>query len=73
MLTQLVGIAVADAQSPLHCYDPYLLEGVDGRLRPIAEPALVDSYVDILIRNGRTDTEAIGSGGRAPIRPGAGR
>ncbi|MET8875979.1 hypothetical protein [Nocardia sp. NPDC004604] len=72
MPTQLVGIAVADAQSPLHGYDPYLREGVDGRLRPIAEPALVDSHADILIRNGRTVIEAIGSGSRAPIRPGTG-
>ncbi|MFX0575727.1 xanthine dehydrogenase family protein molybdopterin-binding subunit [Nocardia nepalensis] len=61
LLAQVIDLAIADDKSPLHGYDPHLLEGVDGRLRPKAEPTLVDSYADVLGRRGLTDIEAIGS------------
>ncbi|QIS15380.1 xanthine dehydrogenase family protein molybdopterin-binding subunit [Nocardia arthritidis] len=61
LLAQLIAIAIADEQSPLHGYAPDLIEGVDGRLRPKAEPSLVDPYDAVLTRNHLTDIETIGT------------
>ncbi|MFD0365592.1 xanthine dehydrogenase family protein molybdopterin-binding subunit [Nocardia sp. GCM10030253] len=61
LLDQLIRLAIADEQSPLHGYAPDLIEGVDGLLRPKSEPAPTDSYADVLGRSGLTDIEAIGS------------
>ncbi|WP_069164231.1 xanthine dehydrogenase family protein molybdopterin-binding subunit [Nocardia altamirensis] len=61
LLAKLIDIAVADIDSPLRGRTPDEIEGVDGRLRLIADPSVADAYADILARNQLSDIETTGS------------
>jgi xanthine dehydrogenase YagR molybdenum-binding subunit len=64
---QLVRLAVADQQSPLHGLDPGQVEVAGGTLTSRAKPGASDSYAGLLQRNRRLDTEALGSWTPPPV------
>jgi xanthine dehydrogenase YagR molybdenum-binding subunit len=64
---QLIGMAVADAGSPLHGVDPAAVEVRDGRMVLRDQPGTGESYGDLLLRNHLADVEAPGSWTPPPL------
>ena len=64
---QLVRMAVADQQSPLHGVDPGAVEVAGGTLTSRAKPGASDGYAELLQRNRRLDAEALGSWTPPPV------
>jgi len=57
----LVALAVGDRASPLHGLSPSSVAAGGGHLRSTLDPAIGESYADLLRRNRRLDMEALGS------------
>jgi xanthine dehydrogenase YagR molybdenum-binding subunit len=64
---QLVAMAVADPQSPLHGVDPATVDVHDGRMTPAGQPDGGETYGQLLQRNRRLDAEALGSWTPPPL------
>jgi xanthine dehydrogenase YagR molybdenum-binding subunit len=64
---QLVSMAVADEQSPLHGADPATVTVANGRLTSPDRPDAADTYGDLLTRNHMSDAEAIGTWRPPPL------
>jgi xanthine dehydrogenase YagR molybdenum-binding subunit len=64
---QLVELAVADAQSPLHGCDPAEVDVVAGRLQARGRPAAGETYGQLMQRNRLADAEAMGSWTPPPL------
>jgi xanthine dehydrogenase YagR molybdenum-binding subunit len=58
---QLIAVAAADPQSPLHGADPATITAVGGRLMLAADPGTGETYAALMSRHRMTDAEAIGS------------
>jgi xanthine dehydrogenase YagR molybdenum-binding subunit len=58
---ELIRIAVADDQSPLHGLDPKQVSVRDGALVSTAKPGASDPYTEVLQRGRRLDVEALGT------------
>lgn len=58
---QLVQLAIADAESPLHGAEPAVVEVKDGRLTRRDQPGIGESYGDLLQRHSMRDAEALGT------------
>jgi xanthine dehydrogenase YagR molybdenum-binding subunit len=58
---QLIGMAVADPNSPLHGANPGEVLVEDGRMRLRGDPSTGETYGDLLQRHFMTDAETIGS------------
>jgi xanthine dehydrogenase YagR molybdenum-binding subunit len=65
---RLIGMAVADAGSPLHGADPVHVVVEEGRMRLRDDPGTGETYVELLRRNHQADVEAIGDW-RPPSMP----
>ncbi|MFF9765268.1 xanthine dehydrogenase family protein molybdopterin-binding subunit [Streptomyces sp. NPDC014636] len=63
---QLIGQAVADAQSPLHGADPGAVTVQDGRMMLRDRPGTGETYGELLNRNFVPDTETMGAWSPAP-------
>jgi xanthine dehydrogenase YagR molybdenum-binding subunit len=64
---QLIAIAVADAESPLHGADPGSVDVRDGRLGLHGRPDIGETYGELLGRNRMTYAEAPGSWRPPPL------
>ncbi|RKR87821.1 xanthine dehydrogenase molybdenum binding subunit apoprotein [Micromonospora pisi] len=69
---ELVGRAVADAQSPLHGADPGAVSVEDGRMRLRDRPDVGETYAEMLSRQFTPDVEALGVWTPPPPDPGYG-
>ena len=64
---QLIALAVADPQSPLHGADPAAVTAAGGRLMLAADPGTGETYAALMGRHRMTDAEAIGSWDPPPL------
>jgi xanthine dehydrogenase YagR molybdenum-binding subunit len=64
---QLVALAVDDAGSPLHRADPHAVEVADGRMRLRDDPAVGETYGELLARNRMSYAEQAGSWRPPPL------
>jgi xanthine dehydrogenase YagR molybdenum-binding subunit len=64
---QLIAMAVADGQSPLHGADPATVEVSDGRMHLRDQPGTGETYSALMARNHVGDAEAPGSWTPPPI------
>jgi xanthine dehydrogenase YagR molybdenum-binding subunit len=64
---QLIAMAVADPQSPLHGADPATVMVHDGRMTPVDRPDGGETYAQLLQRNRHLDAEALGSWAPPPL------
>ena len=64
---QLVGLAIADSQSPLHGADPGGVLVSDGLMTLASDAGTGESYSTLMQRHFLTDTEAIGSWDPPPL------
>jgi xanthine dehydrogenase YagR molybdenum-binding subunit len=64
---QLIALAVADEQSPLHGADPAGIDAEEGRLVLRDRPEVGEGFTDLLGRNRMTYAEAIGSWRPPPL------
>ena len=58
---QLIGRAIADDKSPLHGADPKAVVVSDGRMMRRDQPAIGETYSELLERNFLEDVDALGS------------
>ena len=58
---QLIALAAADPQSPLHGADPATITAAGGRLTLSGDPGTGETYAALMQRHRMTDAEAIGS------------
>ncbi|MBX5462427.1 MAG: xanthine dehydrogenase family protein molybdopterin-binding subunit [Steroidobacteraceae bacterium] len=58
---QLVQLAIADAESPLHGAEPAAVDVKDGRLTRRDQPDRSEAYGDLLQRHSMRDAEAVGT------------
>ncbi len=64
---QLIAVAVADPQSPLHGADPATITAAGGRLMLSGDPGTGETYAALMSRHRMNDAEAIGSWDPPPL------
>ena len=64
---QLIALAVADPQSPLHGADPAAITAARGRLMLAGDPGTGETYAALMSRHRMNDAEAIGSWDPPPL------
>jgi xanthine dehydrogenase YagR molybdenum-binding subunit len=64
---QLIALAVADSQSPLHGADPATVIVAGGRMTLAADPDAGETYASVMRRHRMPDAEAIGSWDPPPL------
>jgi len=64
---QLIAVAAADPQSPLHRADPAAVTAAGGRLMLSGDPGTGETYAALMSRHRMTDAEAIGSWDPPPL------
>ena len=64
---QLIALAVADAQSPLHGADPAAVTVAGGRMSLAGDPRAGETYAAVMGRHRMNDAEAIGSWDPPPL------
>ncbi len=64
---QLIAVAAADPQSPLHGADPATITAAGGRLMLSGDPGTGETYAALMSRHRMNDAEAIGSWDPPPL------
>jgi xanthine dehydrogenase YagR molybdenum-binding subunit len=64
---QLIALAVADSQSPLHGADPAKIVAANGRLTLAADASTGETYASLMQRRQMVDAEAIGNWSPPPL------